>query len=334
MHLHSFANLLIMPPSFFSLFFYNLNKELRNFSNAVIGNYYEAHRDLVLITGGLSGLGDEIVKKIIEKNGKIIVLDINDPPKKKTKNIFYFKCDVGDKNQLEYCYNKIVNEIGIVTVLINNAAITYGKTIIDLDFKEIERIIQTNLLSSFYTIKIFLPDMLQVKRGYIITIASVLGYMSPAKLSAYGASKSGLISLHESLTYELGLPSENHNGIKTLLICPGQMKTKLFRGVLTPSSFIAPEIDPKYLASQVLSAIELGKRGQIILPIYGSFLPFFKSAPWPIVEIVRNFSGIDKSMKSFKPTSNYETKTPDPKDQFNTVEKKKENDFLHPVLII
>ena len=94
--------------------------------------------------------------------------------------------------------------------------------------------------------------MILKNRGYIITIASVLGYMSPARLSAYGASKSGLIALHESLTYELGSPSLNPHGIKTLLVCPGQLKTGMFQGVKTPSTILAPELDPKFVASYVV----------------------------------------------------------------------------------
>ena len=157
-----------------------------------------------------------------------------------------------------------------------------------------------NLLSSFYTIKTFLPDMLNIKRGYIVTIASTLGYMSPARLSAYGASKSGLIALHESLTYELGSPTLNTTGVKTLLICPGQLKTHLFEGVRTPSTLFAPEMDPKDVARQVLKAVTYGCRGEIKLPFYGNFLPIFRSVPWPIVAMMRYISGIDTSMKQFK----------------------------------
>ncbi|EMG47359.1 hypothetical protein G210_2322 [Candida maltosa Xu316] len=124
--------------------------------------------------------------------------------------------------------------------------------------------------------------------------------MSPARLSAYGASKSGLIALHESLTYELGPPSLNPHGIKTLLVCPGQLKTGMFQGVETPSTMFAPELDPKFVAAYVVNAIEQGRCGEIKLPLYGKFIPMFRAFPWPIVEITRKFSGIDQSMSQFK----------------------------------
>lgn len=264
------------------------------------GITYERLKDIVLITGGSSGLGKEISKKFSLQGATVIVIDLVIPPEsKRIQRVQYYSCDVSDKSQILATQKKIKQDFGVVTILINNAAIASGKSLINLSYDEIDKTIQVNLLSSFYTIKTFLPDMIELHRGYIVTIASVLGYMSPAKLSAYGASKSGLISLHESLTYEIGPPSVFPNGVKTLLICPGQLKTTMFRGVKTPSSIFAPELDPEHVANVIFQAINKGKIGEIKLPFYGNFLPIFRSIPWPIVEIARKLSGIDKSMEKF-----------------------------------
>lgn len=281
---------------------YRLNKAIRNISKFAIGNFFEPDVDIVLITGGTSGLGREIVHCFAKTQARIVVFDIKVPTDDKYDNVTYYQCDVSNREQVLACQKAVASKVGKVTILINNAGITTGKPLLDLTYDEIEKTVQINLLSNFYTIKAFLPDMLRLKRGYIVTIASVLGYMSPARLSAYGASKSGLIALHESLTYELGSPSLNKTGIKTLLICPGQLKTGMFNGVKSPSSFLAPELDPTYVASSVLSAVTLGRRGEIKIPMYGKVLPVFRALPWPIVELARYVSGIDKSMKSFKGT--------------------------------
>ncbi|KAG7193657.1 uncharacterized protein KQ657_000342 [Scheffersomyces spartinae] len=236
-----------------------------------------------------------------ETGGKIAVWDVNLPPiEKRIPNVYYYKCDVSDVQSVQKVYSTLKCQVGPVTLLINNAGITSGKTVMDLSFDEIEQTVQVNLLSSFYTIKTCLPDMLALKRGYIVTVASVLGYMSPARLSAYGASKAGLIALHESLTYELGPPSISPNGVKTLLVCPGQLQTGLFKGVKTPSTVFAPELEPKYVASKVRHAVELGRKGELRIPFYGNFLPILRAVPWPIVEIARCISGIDKSMQNFE----------------------------------
>lgn len=286
---------------------YQLNKTVRATSDLLVGNYYEPDRDIILVTGGSQGLGKELVQMFSERHTKVVVLDINEPDQK-LDNVYYYQCDVSKREEVCEIYQVIKQEIGVVTILINNAGITSGKNLVDLTFDEIEQIFQINLLSSFYTIKTFLPDMLTIKRGYIITIGSVLGYMSPARLSAYGASKAGLIALHESLTYELGSPSFNLTGVKTLLLCPGQLKTGMFNNVRTPSTIFAPELEPKYVASKLLTAMDLGRRGEIKLPMYGNFLPIFRAFPWRMVEVMRNVSGIDKSMDTFKNTAKSLTK--------------------------
>jgi len=118
-------------------------------------------------------------------------------------------------------------------------------------------------------------------------------------LAAYGASKSALIALHESLTYELGPPMFSRTGIKTLLVCPGQLKTEMFKGVNTPSSILAPELDPQYVAEKIVKAVEYGRRGELKFPIYGHFLALFRSSPWPVTQFVRLISGMDESMKTY-----------------------------------
>lgn len=278
-----------------------VNEKIRQVSKVIFGHYFDPQRDIVLVTGGSSGLGKEMVRCFAAKGAVVIVYDLKIPDQNDAiPGVHYYAGDVSNRHQIFHLRKQIKQDFGIVTVLINNAAISKGMSLVELSFKDIEKTIQVNLISSFYTIKTFLPDMIKTKRGYIVTIASVLGYMSPARLSVYGASKSGLIALHESLTYELGPPSLNPYGIKTLLVCPGQLQTGMFDYITTPSSLFAPELDPKYVAKSVLRAIELGKRGEIKLPAYSKILPVFRALPWPVTELARNISGIDRSINTIK----------------------------------
>ena len=170
----------------FSFLLYQLNRRYRQVSDNIIGTVFDPYRDIVLITGGCSGLGKELVSVFRKKNAKIVVfdIDISNPSNKfNDDKVFYYKCDVSDRKQVLKNAAQVKKDVGDITSLINNAGITTGKSIIDLSYQEIEKTIQINLLSNFYTIKAFLPDMLKNKRGYIVTIASVLGYMSPARLS-------------------------------------------------------------------------------------------------------------------------------------------------------
>lgn len=285
-----------------SLGFYHFDRAYKKFADRVVGTVFEPDKDTVLVTGGCAGLGKEIVKQLLkQRTYQIIVLDINIPKVKEPgfERVLYYHCDVSNFQNVLQTWRQIRCERGIVTVLINNAGFTRGDTLLNLSCEDIQKTIEVNLLSSFYTIKAVLPGMLAAKRGYIVTIASVLGYLSPARLSAYGASKAGLIALHESLTYELGPPSLSPGGIKTLLVCPGQLKTTMFRGVKTPSRVVAPVLEPSYVAEKIIKALELGRRGEIKLPAYANLFPLVRLLPWPLVELLRGTVGIDASMKRF-----------------------------------
>lgn len=278
---------------------YRIHRRAKGYSHTLIGHTFDPNRDIVLVTGGALGLGKEVALRFAEKKAKVAVLDIVvPPPAEQLAGVSYYQCDVSDSSEVAACHLQIKHDIGPVTVLVNNAGVVKGVSVVDSSFEDIERIIRVNLFSNFYTVKVCLPDMLQQQRGYIVTIGLVLGYMLPARLSAYGASKSGLVALHESLTYEIGPPLATPRGVKTLLVCPGQMKTSMFRGVKTPSTLFAPELDPVHVARKIVDALELGCRGEMKLPLYSNFVPFFRGFPWPVTEIARRYLGIDTSVRS------------------------------------
>lgn len=147
---------------------------------------FDSNQDLVLITGGAGGLGTEIALEFRRRDANVVVLDISNPlPENHISGVHYYRCDISKRSDVAKTIKKIKKEVGIVTILINNAAITTGKPLIHLTFEEIEKTIQVNLLASFYTIKMLLPGMLEKNRGYIVSVSSVLGYMTPARLSIF-----------------------------------------------------------------------------------------------------------------------------------------------------
>ncbi|OWK04407.1 hypothetical protein Celaphus_00016311 [Cervus elaphus hippelaphus] len=80
----------------------------------------------------------------------------------------------------------------------------------------------------FQTTKAFLPTMLEINHGHIVTVASSLGLFSTAGVEDYCASKFGVVGFHESLSHEL--KAAEKDGIKTTLVCPYLVDTGMFRG--------------------------------------------------------------------------------------------------------
>jgi hypothetical protein len=95
--------------------------------------------EIVLITGGANGLGKVIADFYSMKGSSVVVLDIEEPKNDEEDGVEYYKCDVGNSIQVKAVCDKIIEEVGIPTILINNAGIMNGKSILDLSDDDLSR---------------------------------------------------------------------------------------------------------------------------------------------------------------------------------------------------
>ncbi|KAI1498066.1 short-chain dehydrogenase [Biscogniauxia marginata] len=263
---------------------------------------YGMHREVdlseevIVITGGASGLGLLIAEVYGMRGATVAILDKADLESTDARGITYYKCDVGDKAQIARVAAEIERDLGMPSVLINNAAIVTGKKLLDMEFEEVEKSLTTNLISHFYTIKTFLPGMIRNEAGgTIVTVSSVIGHLGAAQLTDYAAAKAGATALHKSLAAEL----QEYPEIKTILVTPGQLSTPLFSGVQTPNRFIAPLVEPIEVAKEIIKAIDLGLSDHIGMPLYARWVDWYNVLPVGLQKIARKLSGVDQSMKTF-----------------------------------
>lgn len=271
---------------------------------------YGVHREVdlseevIVITGGTSGLGLLVAEVYGMRGATVAVLDKNPLENTEARGITYYQCDVSDKAQIARVAADIERDLGTPTVLINNAAVVMGKKLLDMDIDEVDRSLRTNLFSHFYTIKTFLPGMISSKTGgTIVTMSSVIGHVGAAQLSDYAAAKAGVTALHKSLAAEL----QEYPNIKTILVTPGQLSTPLFHGVSTPNTFIAPVVEPIEIAKEIIKAIDLGLSDHIGMPLYARWIDWYNVLPVGLQKITRKISGIDRSMKTFAGRKTTET---------------------------
>lgn len=137
--------------------------------------------------------------------------------------------------------------------------------------------------------------MLREGRGTIITVSSVLGHLGAANLSSYTASKAALFALHNSLRAELAQHPDGKE-IKTILVSPGQMSTKMFAGVKTPSNFWAPVVAPVDIARPLIRLIEKGEGGYVAAPLYASWIQALGVLPMGVQTLIRRWSGVDTAI--------------------------------------
>lgn len=186
---------------------------------------------LALVTGASSGIGRDIAKELAKRKYDLIIVARHEEDLKKVKEdieteykvqVNYYTVDLIDKNACIKLYQDVNKEHGKIDVLINNAGFgTCGEfTKTDLE-KEI-RMIDTNIVALHILMKLFLQDMVEKDRGYIMNVSSIAGFMPGPLMATYYSTKSYVIRLTQSIQRELKMKKSK---VKVSVLCPGPVKT-------------------------------------------------------------------------------------------------------------
>jgi 3-oxoacyl-[acyl-carrier protein] reductase len=192
-----------------------------------------------LVTGSTRGIGKETTLLLLKKGLNVIISsrsqdsvdnvieEILDKFPSKKENILGLKCDVSKHSEVKTLVDVSVKRFGRIDVLVNNAGIVYFKSIMDTTEEEWDKTIDTNLKGVFLFTKEVLPYMIENKSGVIINVSSGAGKYGFPNLSAYCASKFGVIGLTESVAKEV----TDYN-VKIMAICPGGVDTKMIKDIV------------------------------------------------------------------------------------------------------
>lgn len=176
-------------------------------NNWVDDSTWDWNKEIVLITGGSSGIGARVVQLLLKKNMKTTIVVVDYSPLSWTPppgaNVHYYQGDLSNSNTIKTISARIRKEVGNPTVLINNAGLVRGATVMDGSYADVEVTIRTNLIAPFLLIKEFLPYMVKQNHGHIINTGSMSSVLPPATIADYAATKSGLNALHEVRTHPL-----------------------------------------------------------------------------------------------------------------------------------
>merc|ERR1712181_175138 len=176
-------------------------------------------------------------------------------------------------------------EVGPVTILVNNAGIVSGNTLLDTPDNKIVKTFEVNVFAHFWTIKAFLPD----------NIASLAGHAGTNKLVDYCSSKFAAVGLDEAFRVELAVQGHS-DYIKTTVVCPYYISTGMFAGVY---SKIIPILEPEYVADKAVVGC-LANREIVLLPWWSMFLLILKNlVPTPAFMKLATAFGFNCSMDQF-----------------------------------
>ncbi|KAJ2945691.1 hypothetical protein O0L34_g529 [Tuta absoluta] len=214
--------------------------------------------EVVLVTGGAGGVGRQLALKLARLGAKVVVWDISKEGLQKTSedviaegySIASYVVDLANRNAVYAAAEKVKKEVGKVDILINNAGTVFGETLLDLSDSAIETTYKVNILSHYWTVRAFLPAMIESKKGHIVTVGSVAGLLGTYRCTDYSATKFATVGFHESLFTEL--KAHGHHNIHATLVCPYYINTGMFDGV-TPR--LMPMLEPDYVAETMIDSI-------------------------------------------------------------------------------
>jgi 3-oxoacyl-[acyl-carrier protein] reductase len=193
----------------------------------------------VLITGSTRGIGKETALLLLQKELNVIISsrsqdnvnnvieEIHDKFPSKKEHILGLKCDVTKYSDVKSLVDVSVKRFGKIDILVNNAGIVYFKSILDTTEEEWDKTININLKGTFLFTKEVLTYMIENKSGIIINVSSGAGKSGFPNLTAYCASKFGIIGLTESVAKEV-----DDKNIKVMAICPGGVDTNMIKDIV------------------------------------------------------------------------------------------------------
>jgi all-trans-retinol dehydrogenase (NAD+) len=152
-----------------------------------------------------------------------------------------------------------------------------------------------NALASFWTVKAFLPAMLERGKGSIVTVSSAAGVVGVTGLADYSASKFAAFGFNEALRMEL---RKNRSPVKTLVVCPFFVNTGLFAGVRSKAPLLLPILEQEYVARRILGAIAKGKK-RLVLPWFVYSVWLLRLFPVGFMDAMAELFGISASMDHF-----------------------------------
>ncbi|MFN9737126.1 MAG: SDR family NAD(P)-dependent oxidoreductase [Pseudomonadota bacterium] len=188
----------------------------------------------VLFTGAGSGLGRALARRYDSSGYAVCVADIREDRARETVAAlggdphWAMACDVGSDASMEALRDAVHARWPRLDVLVNNAGVASGGSLLDAPMDEWQWMLNLNLLGVVRGCRLFAPRMVAAGGGAIVNIASFAGLAGAPGLMTYSVAKAGVVALSESLRAEL-----YGNGVRVSVVCPSFFRTSLtenFRG--------------------------------------------------------------------------------------------------------
>ncbi|RCW46297.1 NADP-dependent 3-hydroxy acid dehydrogenase YdfG [Halopolyspora algeriensis] len=221
-------------------------------------------RDRILITGGASGLGRAMAARFAAAGWRVAIADLDADAGERARvelagAVSFHPLDVRDSIGWARVRQWCEREWGGLDVLVNNAGVAVAGRMEAVSTDDWDWILDINLKGVVRGCREFAPLFTRQGHGHLINMASMAGLMNLPAMSSYNVSKAGVISLSETLRYELA-----PHGVHTTVVCPAFVQTDLDRHMraadpslvnTTATLMAASKVTADDVAERVLQAV-------------------------------------------------------------------------------
>jgi len=206
---------------------------------------------VAIVTGASRGIGRATAIALIKK-GVSVALAARSPEaltaveseiRELGGRAFSMPTDVSDETAVGAMVKQTERKLGPVDLLVNNAGVVERRSLVETDAAIWDRILDINLKGAFLCTRAVLPSMLERGRGRIVNVSSISGKLGTPLLTAYCASKWGLLGFSLSTAEEL-----KPHGIQVFSVCPGSVNTEMLQQGLPGAR---PDMEPEDVASVI-----------------------------------------------------------------------------------
>jgi NAD(P)-dependent dehydrogenase (short-subunit alcohol dehydrogenase family) len=197
------------------------------------------------VTGGGSGIGLAISKRLAAEGAAVAAFDLNGDSARACANAIEeaggraigLAVDVSDRGRIEEAVNEVREQLGPATILVNSAGISPFERFLEITPESLDRVFAVNLGGTFFCCQVVVPDMVAARWGRIVNISSSSAQTGNALNTHYSASKAAVIGFTRSLAKEFG-----SKGITVNTIPPSFVDTPGLRGA-DEAGFLGPGVE-------------------------------------------------------------------------------------------
>ena len=178
-----------------------------------------------LITGGAGGIGSATARLFQEEGARVAIVDLDPERLAEAQDeiggsVFLIAADISEEAEAERMVAKAVDDLGGLSILVNNAGVREYGPLAEASDESWRRIINVNLMGTAYSTKAALPALRAAEGAAVVNVSSVHATVPRRGMGQYDATKAAIISMTQTLAWE-----EVGNGVRANAVCPGGVLT-------------------------------------------------------------------------------------------------------------